>query len=92
MKDYTQITQSTELHHQISLIYTRIASLRKELVEAKAQLTRILRSERSTSGSEAANELRDRIFGYRIELEVLEVRAQRIIKQAQVQDQDTAAV
>ena len=92
MKDYTHITQSTELQQQVSLIYTKIASLRKELVEAKAQLTRILRSEGSTSGSEAANELRDRIFGYRIELEVLEVRAHRILKQAQVRDQDTADV
>jgi hypothetical protein len=91
MKDYTQITQSTELQLQVSLIYTRIASLRKELVEAKAQLLRILRSEWSASSSEA-KELRDRIFGYRIELEVLEVRAHRLLKQIQVQDQDTADV
>ena len=91
MKDYTQITQSTELQQQVSLIYTRMASLRKELVDAKAQLLKILRSERLASSS-AAKELRDRIFGYRIELEVLEVRANRILKQAQVQDQDTADV
>jgi len=92
MKDYTQIAQSTELRLQTNLIYTRIASLRKDLVGAKAQLKRILRSESSASSSEAAHELRDRIFGYRIELEVLEVRAHRILKQAQVQDQDTADV
>ena len=92
MKDYTQITQSTERQLQVSLIYTRIASLRKELLVAKAQLITILRSEWSASSSEAAKELRDRMFGYRIELEVLEVRAHRILKQAQVQDQDTAHV
>jgi hypothetical protein len=89
MKDYTQIAQSTELRLQTNLIYTRIASLRKDLVGAKAQLKRILRSESSASSSEAAHELRDRIFGYRIEIEV---RAHRILKQAQVQDQDTADV
>ena len=92
MKDYTQITQSTELQLQVSLIYTRIASLRKELVEAKAHLLRVLRSEWSASSSEAAHALRDQIFGCRIEIEVLEVRAHRLVKQAQVQDQDTADV
>ena len=81
----------TSPKQQVSLIYTTMASLRKELVEAKAQLLRILRSGLSPS-SRAAKELRDRIFGYRIELEVLEVRAHRSLKQAQVQDQDTAHV
>jgi hypothetical protein len=90
MKDYTQITQSTELRLQANSIFTRTAALKKERLDAKAQLKRILRSESSASSGEVVHELRDRIFGYRIEIEALEVLAHRLLKQAR--DQDTAHV
>jgi len=82
MEDYTQNTQSIELRQQVSITYKSIASLRKELDEAKAQLG----SGPSASSSETIKELRDRIFGYRIEIEALEVRAHRLLKQAREQD------
>ena len=68
----------------------RIAFLRNELAETNTKLMGVLDSEWSASKSIAVRELRDRIFGYRIEIAALQVRAHRLLKQAR--DQDTAHV
>jgi hypothetical protein len=84
MKDYTSLVRPVHLYLEASNLILDILPLQHQIQVCNDELTALLTFGQLKSEADRVHELQDEIFGCKIEIQSLRVKARRLVNQAQL--------